>query len=330
VANSRRSADAERRLAKPAQIFRLADVPCGCGTGGRSRRRIDYAIVEKGAADNPPHPGPRPFFSDFCVPSEFSDEVRFACIVSFAIVGPLWAAIVFLVFMPTGPVRSHSRVVVVVGALLVYVISAGGLSFWNVALFNVRTQPGRSLCVNRLKMIGHALQEYHAVHGRFPPAYIADSQGRPVHSWRVLILPYLGLESVYKAYNFGEPWNSPGNRKLAGEIDGAFRCPSNNSKAALMTNYVVVVGDHTAFPGSRSVSRHDIPRDRDVIMVVEIADSDIPWMEPRDLQFDSMSFQIDDPAKPSISSHHASVVQVALLDSEVRAIRKDTGSVPLV
>src|SRR5262245_28362452 len=33
-----------------------------------------------------------------------------------------------------------------------------------------------------------ALREYHGVNGHFPPAYVVDSKGRPMHSWRVLLL----------------------------------------------------------------------------------------------------------------------------------------------
>jgi len=42
---------------------------------------------------------------------------------------------------------------------------------------------------------GLALFNYHDDYGSYPPAYIADESGRPMHSWRVLILPYLGRSS---------------------------------------------------------------------------------------------------------------------------------------
>lgn len=40
----------------------------------------------------------------------------------------------------------------------------------------------RSQCQNSLKMIGLGLQCYADVNGCFPPAYIADASGRPMHS----------------------------------------------------------------------------------------------------------------------------------------------------
>ena len=78
----------------------------------------------------------------------------------------------------------------------------------------------RLLCQNNLKQIGLALQNYLSSEGSFPPAYVVDSAGRPVHSWRVLLLPYFdGREAdvvrnklLYEAYRFDEPWDGPTTR----------------------------------------------------------------------------------------------------------------------
>ena len=42
------------------------------------------------------------------------------------------------------------------------------------------------------------MHNYHDEHGSFPPAYIADASGKPMHSWRVLILPYLDEKGLYR------------------------------------------------------------------------------------------------------------------------------------
>jgi hypothetical protein len=67
----------------------------------------------------------------------------------------------------------------------------------------------RMQCSNNLKPIGLALQIYHDQYGSFPPANIVDKDGRPMHSWRVLILPNIEQQKLYEAYNFDEPWDGP-------------------------------------------------------------------------------------------------------------------------
>src|SRR5262245_51620214 len=68
----------------------------------------------------------------------------------------------------------------------------------------------RHRCLSRMCNVCMALQAYATNHeGQLPPAYITDENGRPMHSWRVLILQYLGddARALYDKYDFDEPWN---------------------------------------------------------------------------------------------------------------------------
>jgi hypothetical protein len=69
-------------------------------------------------------------------------------------------------------------------------------------------------CAQNLKWICLALHNYEAANGAFPPAYVADADGKPMHSWRVMILPYAEEPALYKKYRFDEPWDGPNNRQL--------------------------------------------------------------------------------------------------------------------
>ena len=62
-----------------------------------------------------------------------------------------------------------------------------------VALFlparrGAREAAKRTQCNNNLKQIGLGMENYLVIHGTFPPAYVADADGKAMHSWRVLIL----------------------------------------------------------------------------------------------------------------------------------------------
>src|SRR5436305_5428399 len=67
---------------------------------------------------------------------------------------------------------------------------------------------GRTQSTNNLKQIALAMHNYHSNNGRFPPAYRAGKGGKALLSWRVLILPYVEQEALYKEFRLDEPWDS--------------------------------------------------------------------------------------------------------------------------
>ena len=169
----------------------------------------------------------------------------------------------------------------------------------------------RPPCANNLKRIGLALHNYHDDFLSFPPAYVADETGRPMHSWRVLLLPYLPesaeQQTVLREYRFDEPWDGPHNRKLHDLTLKVFRCPSDAGPAT-ETTYVAVVGDTTAWPGARGVRFRDMTDGAsNSLLVVEITNSGIHWLEPRDLQFDKLPLKINPREASGISSQHGDV-----------------------
>ena len=91
----------------------------------------------------------------------------------------------------------------------------------------------RTRCANNLKIIGLAMQDYHDVYGCFPPAYTTDKNGRPMHSWRVVLLPFLCREDLYEQYDFNEPWDSPKNIEVFRHMPDVFRCPASGEETGL-------------------------------------------------------------------------------------------------
>jgi hypothetical protein len=176
----------------------------------------------------------------------------------------------------------------------------------------------RAQCANNLKQIALALHSYHEQYGVFPPAYIADASGRPMHSWRILLLPFLEAQSLYDEYDFHEPWNGPNNSKLLATMPAVFGCPSQPPTQPNHTNYAVITGPGTMFPGTASVKITDVTDGlSEALMVVEVANVNIPWTAPVDLDVRTMSFQINDLKHPGLSSMHIDGAHVALGDAAV-------------
>ncbi len=177
---------------------------------------------------------------------------------------------------------------------------------------------GQSTCLNNLKQISLALMTYDSQYGSLPPAYIADKNGRPMHSWRVLILPFLERKDLYEKYDFSEPWDGPHNSRLLEKCPILFRCPSASTENPSATNYVAVVGDSTVWPGNRCVRFEDIKDGAaNTIMLVEVADSDINWMEPRDLSFGQAAVGMNVDKRHGISSNHSGIACVAYADGHI-------------
>jgi hypothetical protein len=148
----------------------------------------------------------------------------------------------------------------------------------------------RTECVNNLKQIALGLQNYEDQCGSLPPAYIADENGKPKHSWRVLILPYIEQGNLYDAYDFNEPWDGPNNRKLAAQMPRCYDCPSHAVRGGTRntyTSYFAVVGPQTAWPNEKSVQLKDFADGTsNTILVIEGDSRSVNWMEPKDLSYD--------------------------------------------
>jgi hypothetical protein len=67
--------------------------------------------------------------------------------------------------------------------------------------------------------------------GTFPPQAIRSPDGKPLLSWRVSILPYLGEQALYDEFHLNEPWDSAHNRKLITRIPPTLATPKLGSEA---------------------------------------------------------------------------------------------------
>jgi hypothetical protein len=138
-----------------------------------------------------------------------------------------------------------------------------------------------------LRGVTYALLAYHDIYKRLPPAAVTDKKGRPLYSWRVLLLPYLEEKGLYQQFQLDEPWDSPHNKKLVEKTPRCYQPFLGGEEGPGLTRYQVCVGPGTAFerPGLR-LSPQDFPDGlADTLLVVEGGEA-VPWSKPADLAYD--------------------------------------------
>jgi hypothetical protein len=173
------------------------------------------------------------------------------------------------------------------------------------AVSSAREAGRRSQCSINLRHLGLALHNYYDDHGYLPPPYVAGPDGKPMHSWRVLILPYLEETSLYNAYNFDEPWNGPNNGKLAKRMPLVFRCPSDPHMLSGMTSYFCITGPGRAKEGKPTLDFGDITDGlSNTLALAESHTARVNWLEPRDLTVEDILAGDNTAQAPCPCSYH--------------------------
>jgi hypothetical protein len=158
-----------------------------------------------------------------------------------------------------------------------------------------------------------AVANYSDANGHYPPAYVMGPDGRPWHSWRILILPFIEQQALHDKYRFDEPWDGPNNRSLGELIPRTYQFAITHAEKKPLANYLADVGSETLWPGDQPFQRE---RARgEAVLFVENEGLNIHWMEPRDLLFSDMSFELQ---KPNGISSPYKTPAIAMADGSVR------------
>ena len=72
------------------------------------------------------------------------------------------------------------------------------------SIMEARAAARRNQQMYNMKHISLAMLNYEPIYQSFPPAAI-EKDGKPLLSWRVAILPYLGQDALYKQFHLDEP-----------------------------------------------------------------------------------------------------------------------------
>jgi prepilin-type processing-associated H-X9-DG protein len=155
------------------------------------------------------------------------------------------------------------------------------------AVGKLRESATRAKGQNNLKQIGLALHNYHDTYDGMPPASIVDKKGKPMLSWRVMILPYIEQDALYREFKLDEPWDSEHNKKLIERMPPVYALPVKGKDVKPgHTHYRVLVGGGSMWDWVQGTKFAQITDGlSNTIMVVE-AEEGVPWTKPDELEFD--------------------------------------------
>jgi hypothetical protein len=187
---------------------------------------------------------------------------------------------------------------------------------YTAAIKRVQRAAAANISTNNLKQIGLAMHNYHDAIGTMPPAAVCDKKGKPQLSWRVLILPYIEQDNLYKKFKLDEPWDSENNKKLLDQMPKVYAIPGQTA-GANETHYRVFAGNGAAFEWVNGIKLQDYTDGTSNTVMVVTAATAVPWTKPDELEFDPDA----DPTK-LIGLVAAGRWQFVMGDGSVRSTNK--------
>lgn len=185
-----------------------------------------------------------------------------------------------------------------------------------------RERARQATCKHNLELIAKAIRSYENEHGTLPPAHTTDENGRRLHSWRTLILPYLEQEALYNSIELTKPWNDPANEEARNTRIECFQCPSspNSPEEKGFTTYLAITGKHCIFADHKVHKLKEVPDESSSTICVIDASYDFAthWMSPKDID-ERNTFEMFQTA----DTKHPGIYYVAYLDGHADLVPSD-------
>jgi prepilin-type N-terminal cleavage/methylation domain-containing protein/prepilin-type processing-associated H-X9-DG protein len=176
----------------------------------------------------------------------------------------------------------------------------------------------RNQCLNNTKQISLGLLNYNSAKNEFPPAYTTDTDGKPLHSWRTLLIPFLEtIDLRLPTGNLDKRWDDPANSKL---LNAGWPFPQCPSVADLgnRTTYLAIVTPTSFIQPTLPRKLADVKDGQAGTIVFMDANEKhaVPWMAPVDAD-ESLALGICDPEWPG---QHGNLTTVSFADGHGKSI----------
>jgi len=178
---------------------------------------------------------------------------------------------------PAAWIAAAIVLLLIVGAGLIAIARVGGS-----AAQRVRQGRERMASLRNLEKIAAALNAYAADHGAYPAPAITDRRGKPLLSWRVLILPYLGEDELYDQFNLTAAWDGDKNQMNMYQVPAVFRHPNSQGWGS-ETAYHLVTGTETLFPSTGPLGPKQVADGATKTLLVVEGRGSSCWTEPIDI-----------------------------------------------
>jgi hypothetical protein len=141
--------------------------------------------------------------------------------------------------------------------------------------------------VQNLSQIALAMENYDAANNTFPGQYL-QSGGSPVLSWRVALLPYLGYQQLYNAFDKTKPWDDAANLPLLQQMPDVFRSPAD-AAGVTTSRYLVGAGANMIFNGATGSTFNSITDGASNTLLLGESAAGVPWTQPQDIPVPNLS-----------------------------------------
>ena len=180
----------------------------------------------------------------------------------------------------------------------------------------------RQPCIAHMKELLLSFHNYHDSYDKMPPPFTVDANGKPLHSWRVLVLPFLEQAALYKQIRLDEPWDSEHNKQFHDKMPAVFRCPvSTLGNPNRDTVYCMVVGEETVgVPDGKGIQFRRITDGMSNTIALVERKTPVCWMQPVDVLQEHAYLGVN-KHEHGIGSEHSGGVIVGFGDGSVRFMK---------